>query len=897
MKRSLFTLLKPVLLWGIFTGFLLAQETPDFGALFPFHPDSGTYWKFIDKVFEIDQEKITTNRLMEQVLNRTFEFSEFNGKDNRLLQYEELLTLYNEFFMAGRCKGIYNVWEIDSISRELHGETEGAIPITIVLKKYNRFDYSAYEKGWIEIDTTGEFPRIRDLSPPGETPLVEDTFFLAGMFINTLFFNYEENPVIVIDDKSIISDLPVEEIKIKAGAQEFYVSVGTPLELPVRDSYELIVKSGGKTFVSPFQIHVKAQKSSADEVCIFKPPSGTGSGKFRIGIWHSCPSYVPDDGTYDDSVFCNKPSKKLFVVIEGWDPVWMNGLDDIYNWVNDNTNLLNTVRRYGYDVVIIDVKKWRRDLEKLSKGIRFLLQHLIERRLELYGSDYEIVVLGISAGGVLGRAALSLLEKDRDVKTRLLFTWDSPHRGANVPLALQYHVTVGGISIFPSIGNIISLGASLLMAGVLASPSIKEMLIYHWWASIWSSSAKPVNAHNTFYSWLRGINNNGGWPFWTRDVAITNGSITGNLQNFGADDKIFETTWQYYWFIFGFPVKIGKVIRRGFAIGGNNDKVYRKVTTGLASILAFPPFTIVAHNADDLDNMAGGIGFALDYAHKYFKAISFNNTNPFFSYNTASENYAECFIPVKSGLDIADNNVSVNSLFGGSNAIYRDIHYSSNVSFADALIGGESNITHVTKLQNYQAAIEKELMLNILYLQNKEHKYRRDYEARDYVYIGRNVTPIYPQGDVLINLSVDSFKVKAGKQIFVKPGTRIQPQGNAVVRLYIEEMNIGNCKLAKTTSSLAEEKTSAGEQSKERTRRSKETVGIYPNPARQIINVIAPKTIRKIILWDLRGNKVKVINSVNSIQHTLNVNDLAKGMYILQTITSNKTFHNKLVIQ
>ena len=63
--------------------------------------------------------------------------------------------------------------------------------------------------------------------------------------------------------------------------------------------------------------------------------------------------------------------------------------------------------------------------------------------------DEELVILGPSMGGLIAQYALAYMEQQGlPHETRLYLSFDSPHRGANIPISLQYLINyfavVGG---------------------------------------------------------------------------------------------------------------------------------------------------------------------------------------------------------------------------------------------------------------------------------------------------------------------------------------------------------------------------------------------------------------------------------------------------------------------
>lgn len=66
---------------------------------------------------------------------------------------------------------------------------------------------------------------------------------------------------------------------------------------------------------------------------------------------------------------------------------------------------------------------------------------------------------------------------------------------------------------------------------------------------------------------------------------------------------------------------------------------------------------------------------------------------------------------------------------------------------------------------------------------------------------------------------------------------------------------------------------------------------LYPNPTTGIINLNS-KTIKSIIVYDIRGNVLKTLQAAEQID----LSSLAKGVYIMKLISENRTSVEKVII-
>jgi predicted alpha/beta-fold hydrolase len=81
--------------------------------------------------------------------------------------------------------------------------------------------------------------------------------------------------------------------------------------------------------------------------------------------------------------------------------------------------------------------------------------------------DSRLVVGGFSVGGIVTRYALATMERQRmDHRTALYFSYDSPHRGASIPVGVQ------AFSHFVPLPN--------SFAKQMNSPAARQMLWQHY---------------------------------------------------------------------------------------------------------------------------------------------------------------------------------------------------------------------------------------------------------------------------------------------------------------------------------------------------------------------------------------------------------------------------------
>lgn len=168
------------------------------------------------------------------------------------------------------------------------------------------------------------------------------------------------------------------------------------------------------------------------------------------------------------------------IVLDGFDPGDGRDIGGLYASLTfDGQNLADILRNEGYDIVVLNAPQYTTGGKDIDGGADYIQRNafvLVELINELNAQkvgDAELVVLGPSMGGLIARYALAYMEQNNlDSETRLYISFDSPHRGANIPISLQYLINY----FAQDTGDATALA---LVNEVLNSPAAKEMLIDH----------------------------------------------------------------------------------------------------------------------------------------------------------------------------------------------------------------------------------------------------------------------------------------------------------------------------------------------------------------------------------------------------------------------------------
>jgi pimeloyl-ACP methyl ester carboxylesterase len=213
------------------------------------------------------------------------------------------------------------------------------------------------------------------------------------------------------------------------------------------------------------------------------------------------------------------------VIVEGFDID--NSLDwpALYDLLN-RENLLEDLRADGFDAVVLDFTDAVDHIQR--NGL--VLVELLEMVNAATAPGQTSAIVGASMGGLVSRYALLWME-DQAIphRVRKLISFDSPHKGANIPLGMQ-----AWVEFFAGQAE----EADFLLQQ-LRSPAARQMLLYHL-DGVSGSTANPDPA-------LAMLNNDfvalGNWPAQPQLVSIVNGSGSMQGQGFAPGDQLIE--WNY----------------------------------------------------------------------------------------------------------------------------------------------------------------------------------------------------------------------------------------------------------------------------------------------------------------------------------------------------------------
>jgi len=227
---------------------------------------------------------------------------------------------------------------------------------------------------------------------------------------------------------------------------------------------------------------------------------------------------------------------KPIIILDGFDPGDQRDINGLYKSLTfDGDNIADIVRDEGFDIVILNAPQYTTDGQAIDGGADYIqrnamvLIELINFINEQKEGEEELVVLGPSMGGLIARYGLAIMEQNSTPhETRLYISFDSPHRGANIPISLQYLINY----LAEQFDN---AEAMAVVDQVLNSSAAKEMLYDHLLGHLEAGSStqqdptklSPAGApdfRDAFQAELDAL----GFPENVRNVAMVNGSGDGS---------------------------------------------------------------------------------------------------------------------------------------------------------------------------------------------------------------------------------------------------------------------------------------------------------------------------------------------------------------------------------
>ena len=464
---------------------------------------------------KLDQTKIKTGVLFDKVKLPISKINKFTKNNSELINKpSEWREIYGEIYQATLNNKLPDILNLKkSIKPKLR---QNIFPVGIINYKYNQFKANVLKNKLIEIKNNKVYALKKDIYDTKNVftaSLIEAKEYTSKNIIYDFskkyyFSNLYEIPNFIFVDFDDGKNFK----KIELGSK---IPVKYNIDGEKNIKIKIQFKSGQK-FSSGFKVKIKTPKMPT--------PDET---------WTNYTADIPYNGSAaqgEIGVFFgngNTDFTRPVIIVDGFDPGDTRdiaGLWDIANQQNMVDNLLGE----GYDFVITNFYGGDDYIQRNAMLVVKLIQD-INARMTTAGTMKEanqIVVIGPSMGGLITRYAIRYCEQNNiPHNIRNWISFDSPHKGADIPLGLQHWVR-----FFAQEADIESAQEALT---ALSGPAAKQMLIYHYTAT----NGNTANSNALFSSFYNEINTMG-FPRQTRIVSIINGSGYGNGQPYGPGDQV-----------------------------------------------------------------------------------------------------------------------------------------------------------------------------------------------------------------------------------------------------------------------------------------------------------------------------------------------------------------------
>ncbi|MFF0103779.1 esterase/lipase family protein [Streptomyces hirsutus] len=180
-------------------------------------------------------------------------------------------------------------------------------------------------------------------------------------------------------------------------------------------------------------------------------------------------------------------------------------LDALYQGLESGYPFITELRRRGRDVILLGFEERSASILDNAQAAEAAIMRALAEQL----GDARLVVGGFSMGGIVTRYALAHLETQRmDHRTALYFSYDSPHRGASIPVGVQ------AFSHFIPFPN--------NFAKQMNSPAARQMLWQHYDKDTGKIGVAPERTE-----FLAALDRVGRWPMIPLKLAVANGRADG----------------------------------------------------------------------------------------------------------------------------------------------------------------------------------------------------------------------------------------------------------------------------------------------------------------------------------------------------------------------------------
>ncbi|MFD3535594.1 esterase/lipase family protein [Streptomyces sp. NPDC058664] len=237
-------------------------------------------------------------------------------------------------------------------------------------------------------------------------------------------------------------------------------------------------------------------------------------------------------------VFYSEPDqpalKRPVILSDGFSPAGTD-VDVLYDGLENGAYpFVSTLRAAGFDVILLGfADRAASILDNAEVAIECIMRTIAERE-----GEHPLTVGGFSMGGLVTRYALAKLERQRmNHETATYLSYDTPHRGAWLPLGVQ------AFAHFVK-DNWGGEGKPLynLYSDLINSPAARQMLRWHLATGTNTTLDVAAGQDKERTDFLDALERMGSWPQIPRLLGVANGTGTGAGNDIPADSPAMETS-------------------------------------------------------------------------------------------------------------------------------------------------------------------------------------------------------------------------------------------------------------------------------------------------------------------------------------------------------------------
>ena len=508
----------------------------------------------VDKlIIPLNKSTFTTNILYDRVVPIA-NLTKFNNTTNNISDLKHFEQALSELYRASKKTKFNSV----ATARQHYSSlaSKNKVEIGVINALFNQVNYNDNDNNQGALKITNNI-----LIPINNKPifLQNEVLIVAPLkkqvVGQTIFYNFKNDLIFEETTKKIVN------LTANFGTQNTHTIFNNSqlIQQNVAVSYST---SGYKTLTFTATFNDGTSKTTQGKLYITVPNNNqqqkANEGIEDGGITATIPftGYEPGDlpilGQLEYRIFYHgtpgnyeKTLRKPIVIIDGFDPFdtrkiqesdYPNDREDYPDAIEtlmtykDNLGvsqpLIRKLRELGYDVVIVNHPIYE-DVPsgKTIDGGADYIERNAMAHIALYqylnntsfnnGSSEQLTIMGPSMGGQISRYALAYMEENNlNHNTKLWVSIDSPHLGANIPLATQANLYFLGYVH----GN---QEAKDKFDFLLNSPAGKQQLLLQ----LLNDTGSPNSFFSKYHKNLESnLPNFKGFPQIPRNIAIANGS-------------------------------------------------------------------------------------------------------------------------------------------------------------------------------------------------------------------------------------------------------------------------------------------------------------------------------------------------------------------------------------